>query len=428
MLKKILLTCMCISLMISSATFAQAEASLTDKCDDFSNLYEYSEYWSIQTNNKSKLGEDGGRFQRKSGAVSDDADDSQYITYYYPRPESAEVLFYYTSEEYISAVTISGSSDNVSFTELETTRTAYTGCDSTSSWSGAYIKATDIPDGVKYIKIEIDKSANVTTGCAIGQVTLVQGESSYVNTAIPEPGEYNITEDNCLSFDMLYDKSENWRVETSEDKWGDAGRIIKSTDTDTEYLVYKIPSVVKLDMAINYTGMTDPFEFVTVEASPDGENYTVAEIPDGAPAGLTGGNWSTYTASIALPKGTEYVKISVSQTDYTAPWWLNFVNFKFYSSSPYEIKDGEIDVTEGTAAADYTIKVNYKVYDNITMYLAAYDESGLLLDICAESATAEMGDVQLNASLDLPDETKYVRAFFLNGLQGMHRICETQEQ
>lgn len=423
MLKKLLLTCISVCILFSSVTAAQAENSLTDNCDDFSNLYEYSECWEIKSNNSDRLGGDTGRFQRTTDATADAAAATQYITYYYPRVESAKVLFYYTSEDFISGLKISGSSDNVDYTEITTSQTEFSGC--SGSWSGVYISTTSIPSGVKYIKIEIDKSVR-HTGCGIGQVTLIKGESTYVNTAIPEPGENNITEDDCMNFDIPVEKSTNWKIETTADLWGDTGRIMKSVDTGTEYLVYKVPSAFKMDMKVHYSNhVSEPFEFITVETSPNGTVYTEAEGQNMTSQALS--DKLTATVSFTFPEGTDYIKISLAQTDYDATWWLSLSNLKFYSSSPYEIKNGDIQINEGIASADYIVTVNYEVYENITMYLAAYDERGLLLDISSYTVTAEEGDVQISASLNLPEGTEYVQAYFLNSLQGMHRICETKE-
>lgn len=417
MLKRLLLIGMCVTMLQVPSVFAAGGTQVVDTCDDFSKVFEKSNSWVIEDAKADSFAGDAGAFMRN------DATETKYLTYNLPRVESAEIQYYYYFMDTSAAVKIKGSSDNAVWQEITTTKGTATTL--SGSWKSVNIKTTSIPEGTKYIRIEIDSTANNQNWCGIGKVTLVQGESNYVNTPIPEVGEYTITEDDCVDFSMVYEKSANWRCETTADKFGETGRILKSADNADEYLIYKVSAAEKIDISINYSMKTDPFEFITVEASSDGVAYTEVEIPGGAPAGIGGGNWSTYTAQVTLPEGTEYIKISLLKTNYTAPWVVNFSKIKFYSAFPYEIKAGDVQFNENTANADYTVLVNYKVYDNITMFVAAYDEAGLLLNIAAETKPAEAGEVQLTKELTLPSGTAGVKVFFLNALQGMHRICET---
>lgn len=417
MLKRLLLICMCAAMLQMPSVFAAGGTQVVDTCDDFSKVFEKSNSWVVEDAKAESFAGDAGAFMRNN------ATETRYLTYNLPRVESAEIQYYYYFMDTSAAVKIKGSSDNAGWQEITTTKGTASAL--SGSWKSVNIKTTSIPEGTKYIRIEIDSTANNADWCGIGKVTLVQGESNYVNTPIPEVGEYIVTEDDCMDFSKLHEKSANWRNETSTDSFGEAGRILKSADNGDEYLIYKVSAAEKMDIGVNYTITTDPFEFITVEASSDGVDYTEAEIPSGAPAGIGGGNWSAYTAQVTLPEGTEYIKISFLKTNYTAPWVVNFSGFKFYSAFPYEIKAGDVQINGNTASVDYTVLVNYKVYDNITMYVAAYDEAGLLLNIAAETKPAEAGEVQLTKELTLPDDTVGVKVFFLNALQGMHRVCET---
>jgi len=170
-MKKRIFACILFILVIAvTPAFAQ---TMTDSCNDFSMVYEKSDCWAIKTNNSDKLGGDTGRFQRSTAATSETAADYQYITYCVEGMEQAEILLYYTSDTALNAFSVSCSADNVAYTPVTCTKTAYT--NTSGSWMGKTFQTGLLPYGTTYLRLEVAKAAPAT-GCGIGQVSITSYE------------------------------------------------------------------------------------------------------------------------------------------------------------------------------------------------------------------------------------------------------------
>ena len=424
MKKKLLSYLMSACLLLGTApAFAMPGDVTTDPADDFSLLYDYSEFWEIKSNNADKLNNDTGRFQRTSGAMGEDAEDYQYLTYYHKNPESVQVLLYYTDVAFVNAVTIQCSPDNVDYTEVSYTTTADSGY--AGAWGGSFLKAENLPDGTQYIRIELDKTATSRTGCGIGEVQITEGAAAYENTVISEAGGTAVIQDDLENMDLIFEKKGTWIIDQSNpDKFSSDSRIRRDKDEDSS-LTWKIPKLLKVDMVLYHVNSIKVYQdYVTLEYSFDNETWYPLEVK-GSSTGIS--DWYRVNLSAEIPENAaEYLRATIKTTGNV--WAIGFGGLTFTVKNPYELKDGEITLSDGVANASFTIVTNQEIYEKITMYLASYDANGALTGLSAKTVPAPLGENPIHGTLTVPAGTKTVRAYFLNGLWGLHRVCETVEK
>lgn len=163
-MKRFIISFISFILFIGADAYA-ADIAITDKCADWSMVYEYSEHWTLSSS-YSTYTRDDTTFRRKTAAYT--ASEPQYITYSDHNIKNFDVTYYYTNTAAHDAVSIWYSSDNITYTNADITEKIV---DQTSgSWNGVIISTGTLPKGINYVKIQVEKTAQ-PTACVVGEVT-----------------------------------------------------------------------------------------------------------------------------------------------------------------------------------------------------------------------------------------------------------------
>jgi len=136
-----------------------------------------------------------------------------------------------------------------------------------------------------------------------------QGTSAQSAEASATPQVSNTVTDPLNGFTIVYSKSSNWTIDSSNPTYfnGDTARATRTVD-DSEYLVYKYTGITTFKATV-YT-LDGPISVATFYSSPDGVTYTQIPASTGSETATASG-WGYYNIvpSGSIPSGTNYLKV-----------------------------------------------------------------------------------------------------------------------
>lgn len=293
--------------MIGQQVYAN-DITVTDECADLTNVYEYSTLWTTTTSWSSSLGGDSTVLKRTNKAYT--TADPQYLTYYREGLKEAKVLYYYTTDTAKNAVSIWYSKDNATWTEITSPKTEQYK-NTSGSWNGMWIYTGNLPEGTKYFKVQITKSATPTS-CGIGKVELEAF------------GNFNAYTDDMAWSGSFADSSHLWRVS--------ADTVVSSsmpTKTGDENLLYGKSMILRVDgekellVTTHQNENNTPDKIYKLEYSPDLITWTEADFVTLSSVNYKNTSGEPYYEGLLkseTPKNAKYVRIS-----WLVSAWYNLV-------------------------------------------------------------------------------------------------------
>lgn len=293
-MKKILFTL--ILLLISLPAYA---AERTDSADSLAGIYQKSNNIVNFTNNIGNFNGDGGRIGRINS-------DEAFVTY--ELKGAKEVQFTAYSDEVIddTIIKIYLSADNEAFEETKMYRSYAK--ESNIGYSGYNLVVKDIPEEMKYIKFQWQKTDKYKYIPQISEVNFSDSTGIYESDGL-------LFIDEFADASLMYDKGANFRFEGGKDEamLDDSSRMLRVYDIESA-VKYKIKNPINL--SLTYFVMDGAGTVDIYASSHDGE-YKLVEAEKTFPV-YTARNWSVvYLTANSFPEDTEFIKLVCSVNGHT---------------------------------------------------------------------------------------------------------------
>ena len=348
---------------------------VSDSLENIVNNYEHSDGLIIDGTNAYL-----GFWAHKNGN-----NDAQYITYYVKSMNSLQITvpFLTNYPELVNAISAEWSTDNKTWDAITLEKGASNlACE---GWSTVVLSADKMKKVTGFLKINIgvlvyNNGADAVENCyGVG----VSGVLTTVYDAEAEskfPETINDPLDNFLN---IYKKSTNLQVDGSI---VDLGNWVNKTADSTEYLIYRVNSIGKLQIAVPFFANHDKLlEGIKAYWTEDIENPNWEEISLKTGTINNVGGWQTTILSARnLKKAKGYLKVEIGELYYNngdkADIWA--AGISAVVTTPYDPNAIDVDMAAtlsyDTASKSVKISTNYDLaqagFENITAHFRVNEE------------------------------------------------------
>lgn len=348
---------------------------VSDSLENIVNNYEHSDGLIIDGTNAYL-----GFWAHKNGN-----NDAQYITYYVKSMNSLQITvpFLTNYPELVNAISAEWSTDNKTWDAITLEKGASNlACE---GWSTVVLSADKMKKVTGFLKINIgvlvyNNGADAVENCyGVG----VSGVLTTVYDAEAEskfPETINDPLDNFLN---IYKKSTNLQVDGSI---VDLGNWVNKTADSTEYLIYRVNSIGKLQIAVPFFANHDKLlEGIKAYWTEDIENPNWEEISLKTGTINNVGGWQTTILSARnLKKAKGYLKVEIGELYYNngdkADIWA--AGISAVVTTPYDPNAIDVDMAAtlsyDTASKSVKISTNYDLtqagFENITAHFKVNEE------------------------------------------------------
>lgn len=348
---------------------------VSDSLENIVNNYEHSDGLIIDGTNAYL-----GFWAHKNGN-----NDAQYITYYVKSMNSLQITvpFLTNYPELVNAISAEWSTDNKTWEAITLEKGASNlACE---GWSTVVLSADKMKKVTGFLKINIgvlvyNNGADAVENCyGVG----VSGVLTTVYDAEAEskfPETINDPLDNFLN---IYKKSTNLQVDGSI---VDLGNWVNKTADSTEYLIYRVNSIGKLQIAVPFFANHDKLlEGIKAYWTEDIENPNWEEISLKTGTINNVGGWQTTILSARnLKKAKGYLKVEIGELYYNngdkADIWA--AGISAVVTTPYDPNAIDVDMAAtlsyDTASKSVKISTNYDLaqagFENITAHFKVNEE------------------------------------------------------
>lgn len=267
-------------------------AERTDNADSISNVYQKSNNIVIFSNNAGNFGGDAGRIGRINSEIA-------FVTYELQGCKEVQFTVYSDNVVDESVIQIYLSSDNTDFKETRMYR-SYSDNNGNIGYSGYNLVVKDIPEEMKYIKLQWQKTSKYKYIPQISEVRFSDSTDAYDSDGLLFTDEFD-------GSGLMYDKGANFRFEGGNDEamLNDTSRMLRVYDIESA-VKYKIKNPINLSLA--YFVMDGAGTVDIYASSHDGE-YKLVESEKTFPV-HTARNWSVvYLTANSFPDDTEFIKL-----------------------------------------------------------------------------------------------------------------------
>lgn len=348
---------------------------VSDSLENIVNNYEHSDGLIIDGTNAYL-----GFWAHKNGN-----NDAQYITYYVKSMNSLQITvpFLTNYPELVNAISAEWSTDNKTWEAITLEKGASNlACE---GWSTVVLSADKMKKVTGFLKINIgvliyNNGADAVANCygvgVSGVLTTVY--DAEVESKFPET--VNDPLDNFLN---IYKKSTNLQVDGSN---VNLGNWVNKTADSTEYLIYRVNSIGKLQIAVPFFANHDKLlEGIKAYWTEDIENPNWEEISLKTGTINNVGGWQTTILSARnLKKAKGYLKVEIGELYYNngdkADIWA--AGISAVVTTPYDPNAIDVDMAAtlsyDTASKSVKISTNYDLaqagFENITAHFRVNEE------------------------------------------------------
>lgn len=348
---------------------------VSDSLENIVNNYEHSDGLIIDGTNAYL-----GFWAHKNGN-----NDAQYITYYVKSMNSLQITvpFLTNYPELVNAISAEWSTDNKTWEAITLEKGASNlVCE---GWSTVVLSADKMKKVTGFLKINIgvlvyNNGADAVANCyGVG----VSGVLTTVYDAEAESKFPETVNDPLDNFLNIYKKSTNLQVDGSI---VDLGNWVNKTADSTEYLIYRVNSIGKLQIAVPFLANHDKLlEGIKAYWTEDIENPNWEEISLKTGTINNVGGWQTTILSARnLKKAKGYLKVEIGELYYNngdkADIWA--AGISAVVTTPYDPNAIDVDMAAtlsyDTASKSVKISTNYDLtqagFENITAHFKVNEE------------------------------------------------------
>lgn len=348
---------------------------VSDSLENIVNNYEHSDGLIIDGTNAYL-----GFWAHKNGN-----NDAQYITYYVKSMNSLQITvpFLTNYPELVNAISAEWSTDNKTWEAITLEKGASNfACE---GWSTVVLSADKMKKVTGFLKINIgvlvyNNGADAVENCyGVG----ISGVLTTVYDAEAESKFPETVNDPLDNFLNIYKKSTNLQVDGSI---VDLGNWVNKTADSTEYLIYRVNSIGKLQIAVPFLANHDKLlEGIKAYWTEDIENPNWEEISLKTGTINNVGGWQTTILSARnLKKAKGYLKVEIGELYYNngdkADIWA--AGISAVVTTPYDPNAIDVDMAAtlsyDTASKSVKISTNYDLaqagFENITAHFRVNEE------------------------------------------------------
>lgn len=348
---------------------------VSDSLENIVNNYEHSDGLII----------DGTNAYLGFWAHKNSNNDAQYITYYVKSMNSLQITvpFLTNYPELVNAISAEWSTDNKTWEAITLEKGASNlACE---GWSTVVLSADKMKKVTGFLKINIgvlvyNNGADAVENCyGVG----VSGVLTTVYDAEAESKFPETVNDPLDNFLNIYKKSTNLQVDGSI---VDLGNWVNKTADSTEYLIYRVNSIGKLQIAVPFFANHDKLlEGIKAYWTEDIENPNWEEISLKTGTINNVGGWQTTILSARnLKKAKGYLKVEIGELYYNngdkADIWA--AGISAVVTTPYDPNAIDVDMAAtlsyDTASKSVKISTNYDLaqagFENITAHFRVNEE------------------------------------------------------
>ena len=348
---------------------------VSDSLENIVNNYEHSDGLIIDGTNAYL-----GFWAHKNGN-----NDAQYITYYVKSMNSLQITvpFLTNYPELVNAISAEWSTDNKTWEAITLEKGASNlACE---GWSTVVLSADKMKKVTGFLKINIgvlvyNNGADAVENCyGVG----VSGVLTTVYDAEAESKFPETVNDPLDNFLNIYKKSTNLQVDGSI---VDLGNWVNKTADSTEYLIYRVNSIGKLQIAVPFFANHDKLlEGIKAYWTEDIENPNWEEISLKTGTINNVGGWQTTILSARnLKKAKGYLKVEIGELYYNngdkADIWA--AGISAVVTTPYDPNAIDVDMAAtlsyDTASKSVKISTDYDLkqagFENITAHFKINEE------------------------------------------------------
>lgn len=348
---------------------------VSDSLENIVNNYEHSDGLIIDGTNAYL-----GFWAHKNGN-----NDAQYITYYVKSMNSLQITvpFLTNYPELVNAISAEWSTDNKTWDAITLEKGASNlACE---GWSTVVLSADKMKKVTGFLKINIgvlvyNNGADAVENCyGVG----ISGVLTTVYDAEAESKFPETVNDPLDNFLNIYIKSTNLQVDGSI---VDLGNWVNKTADSTEYLIYRVNSIGKLQIAVPFFANHDKLlEGIKAYWTEDIENPNWEEISLKTGTINNVGGWQTTILSARnLKKAKGYLKVEIGELYYNngdkADIWA--AGISAVVTTPYDPNAIDVDMAAtlsyDTASKSVKISTNYDLaqagFENITAHFRVNEE------------------------------------------------------
>lgn len=348
---------------------------VSDSLENIVNNYEHSDGLIIDGTNAYL-----GFWAHKNGN-----NDAQYITYYVKSMNSLQITvpFLTNYPELVNAISAEWSTDNKTWEAITLEKGASNfACE---GWSTVVLSADKMKKVTGFLKINIgvlvyNNGADAVENCyGVG----ISGVLTTVYDAEAESKFPETVNDPLDNFLNIYKKSTNLQVDGSI---VDLGNWVNKTADSTEYLIYRVNSIGKLQIAVPFLANHDKLlEGIKAYWTEDIENPNWEEISLKTGTINNVGGWQTTILSARnLKKAKGYLKVEIGELYYNngdkADIWA--AGISAVVTTPYDPNAIDVDMAAtlsyDTASKSVKISTNYDLtqagFENITAHFKVNEE------------------------------------------------------
>ena len=348
---------------------------VSDSLENIVNNYEHSDGLIIDGTNAYL-----GFWAHKNGN-----NDAQYITYYVKSMNSLQITvpFLTNYPELVNAISAEWSTDNKTWEAITLEKGASNlACE---GWSTVVLSADKMKKVTGFLKINIgvlvyNNGADAVENCyGVG----ISGVLTTVYDAEAESKFPETVNDPLDNFLNIYIKSTNLQVDGSI---VDLRNWVNKTADSTEYLIYRVNSIGKLQIAVPFFANHDKLlEGIKAYWTEDIENPNWEEISLKTGTINNVGGWQTTILSARnLKKAKGYLKVEIGELYYNngdkADIWA--AGISAVVTTPYDPNAIDVDMAAtlsyDTASKSVKISTNYDLtqagFENITAHFKVNEE------------------------------------------------------
>lgn len=348
---------------------------VSDSLENIVNNYEHSDGLIIDGTNAYL-----GFWAHKNGN-----NDAQYITYYVKSMNSLQITvpFLTNYPELVNAISAEWSTDNKTWEAITLEKGASNlACE---GWSTVVLSADKMKKVTGFLKINIgvlvyNNGADAVENCyGVG----ISGVLTTVYDAEAESKFPETVNDPLDNFLNIYIKSTNLQVDGSN---VNLGNWVNKTADSTEYLIYRVNSIGKLQIAVPFLANHDKLlEGIKAYWTEDIENPNWEEISLKTGTINNVGGWQTTILSARnLKKAKGYLKVEIGELYYNngdkADIWA--AGISAVVTTPYDPNAIDVDMAAtlsyDTASKSVKISTNYDLtqagFENITAHFKVNEE------------------------------------------------------
>lgn len=282
------------TMVIAPAAQALGANSITvvDDLNNFAKTYARSsvDNWQVDSTSASTYFEgDTGRAARLL------TNTPEWLSWSYSNISTFSVRVYYAETPVLNDVSFYSSIDGITWSTV--TVTGDTPVSTAGGWARVnFSPSTTLPTGTNFIKVQLANDTRIWAP-QISKVSITYTDSTMIY-------------DELNDWSKTFSHSANWRFDSTSASLyfnGDTSRATRTTDTP-ENIVYQSNNLEWFSARVYFVSSFSGE--VVLSTSPDGSTWSTLSASNTTPIATTGGwLYTDFSASAAIPSGTNYLKI-----------------------------------------------------------------------------------------------------------------------